>query len=510
MRPIAPICVSFATPSGTKRVRLRTPETDDELAEYVEILTGIRFPRTSCCAEHTPPFQAFADAFFARSAQAIWLASRGFGGKTFMLSTLGYVEQLALGADVSILGGTGEQAKRVHDAQDRLWGHARAPTYLLKDGRRTARETELEWREGGEVTQTSKSTVLMASSASVRGPHPQRLRIDEADEVDLRLLDSALGQTMRNPSKPSVDTQTVFSSTHHYPDGTVTELLKRATEAGFPVYRFCYRCNLKRHNPETGLAEGWLDMADVERKRAEIPAAMWDAEYEVQEPSFEGRAIVTELVDWTFDATLGDYPHRPGHYYELEPPALGGRYTHGADWAQERDMTVILTLRADTMPRRIVAYEAANREPYPQLVDRLNRRQKRYSGKVLHDETGLGRVVKDLLTVPAEGLWLAGRVRNELLSEYIGSIEQGEIKGPLLRHPWHEHRFVKLKDLYGTGHPPDSVIAGALARRAVGRYVTGESVSMTDLASGDDAMPMRSSPYGGERGNQANNPYGAW
>jgi hypothetical protein len=51
----------------------------------------------------------------------------------------------------------------------------------------------------------------MASQKSIRGPHPQRLRIDEADDVALGLLDAAMGQPM---SKPGIAKQTVFSGTH--------------------------------------------------------------------------------------------------------------------------------------------------------------------------------------------------------------------------------------------------------------------------------------------------------
>ena len=42
------------------------------------------------------------------------------------------------------------------------------------------------------------------------------------------------------------------------------------------------------------------------RKRAEITAQMWRTEFDLQEPSAEGRAIDPEAVEWAFDAALGE------------------------------------------------------------------------------------------------------------------------------------------------------------------------------------------------------------
>ena len=83
-----------------------------------------------------------------------------------------------------------------------------------------------------------------ASTRAVRGPRPSRLRIDEADELDIRILDAALGQTM---ARPGTAAQTVLSSTHHYPDGRMTEARRRASQRGWPVIQWYYRFTL--HTP---------------------------------------------------------------------------------------------------------------------------------------------------------------------------------------------------------------------------------------------------------------------
>ena len=141
-----------------------------------------------------------------------------------MLALLGLTEALTLKADVNILGGSGEQSRRVHEAMARLWSAPGAPLELLKS-EPGKRETKLRF---GNVVQA-----LMASQASVRGPHPQRLRLDEVDEMDLSILDASMGQTMSTQGVPA---QTVISSTHQNPDGTMSEILKRAASKGWPVF----------------------------------------------------------------------------------------------------------------------------------------------------------------------------------------------------------------------------------------------------------------------------------
>jgi hypothetical protein len=212
----------------------RPPKNDDELWWSVRATWGVQIPRVRVCSHHDTPFEAFSHAYFARDPQAMWLGSRGFSGKTFTLSLLGLTEMCFLGAFVSVLGGSGAQALRVQESMNELWYADSAPRHLLKKAP-TKYDTEL--------TNEGKARTLMASQTSVRGPHPSRLRIDEIDEADLEIIQAALGQTMRRKSKVAgvgvIDTNTVFSSTHTYPDKTVTYFKKDFQEKGFPVFSWC-------------------------------------------------------------------------------------------------------------------------------------------------------------------------------------------------------------------------------------------------------------------------------
>ena len=405
---------------------------------------------------------------------SVWKASRGLGGKSYLLALLGLTEAATLKANVNILGGSGEQSENVHNYCQAFWGYESAPSGLLvSDPAR--RHTQLAW--GNAIK------ALTASQRSVRGPHPQRLRLDEIDEMDLAIFDAAMGQTMEGDT--GIATQTVASSTHQYADGTMTEVIKRAREKGWPVYEWCYKETM----------QGWLSEAEVERKRAEVTAAMWSVEYDLQEPSPEDRAIQPAAAEAMFDAALGSYKGSSGEYIEVEPPAfvckkcgldakqgeglkcpgcghdviIPAQYATGADWGKKKDWTIIITNRTDVRPVRLVAFERCGRLPWPIMVEKFDSQVKRYGSRAAHDGTGLGTVVDDLLSVAATSFTMVGRARADLLSNYIKAIENGEYKSPMITFMHNEHKYASVDDIYGSGHLPDSIAAGALAWLAGGQ-----------------------------------------
>lgn len=366
-----------------------------------------------------------------------------------MLATLGQTEMVLLGADVTILGGSGAQSASVHAYMQKGWNAVRAPRRLLASD---PSKYETMLTNGGHVR------ALMASQTSARGPHPQRMRLDECDEMNLAILDAALGQPMSSDVVPA---QTVLSSTHHNADGTMTEILKRSKTQGFPVFEWCWKETLQPH--------GWLTQAEVDRKRLEVPASMWQSEYDLQEPSPESRAIIPEAVEKFFDPSLGEVEGTAGQYYEFEAPVPEATYATGADWARDVNWTIIVTFRTDVIPNRMVAFYRDGRKPWPQMVAAFDRQVTRFPGNACHDETGLGNVVGDLLEVYATGVDLVGRSRSDLFWDYIGAIEHEELRAPRVAYMYGEHKYLKNDDLYGGGHPPDSFVAGALARKAAGR-----------------------------------------
>ncbi len=441
----------FPTPQRQVAVSSTSgPQTEDELRDFVFRTWGAEIPDEVVCECHTTPWRAFADAYFAKHPVSIWKASRGYGGKSFLLALLGLTEAVALGSDVNILGGSFEQSSNVLTYASKWWGLGSAPTHLLRS-EPGAKETRLVF--GNRIR------ALMASQRSVRGPHPQRLRLDEIDEMDLRILEAAQGQPM---TTGGILKQTVMSSTHQYADGTMTKILNRAAENGWPVYEWCYRENMEPH--------GWLSNVEVETKKNEVTQGMWDAEYELQEPSPENRAIDTDAVKAMFLRELGVFTGEIGEYIEIEPPERFGLYSTGADWGKKTHFTVIVTVRGDCNPARLVAYERRRREPWPMMVGRFDQRLDRYGGLAAHDATGIGDVVADLIKHSVKDVIMAGRNRADLLSEYIAAVERGEYVAPFITAIEREHRLASTDDVYSSAqqfHLPDGIAAMALAHRAL-------------------------------------------
>jgi hypothetical protein len=420
--------------------------TDEELYEYTLNTLGVVIPRRAVKSGHVSPFTAYADAYFAKHPVAVWLGARGLAGKTFMMAALGWVEAVTLRANVSILGGSADQSEKVLDYLTSFWYRPGAPLAALASEPST-RRVQLIWG--------NKIRALTASQKQARGGHPQRLRLDEADEMDWKLLQAVMGQPM---AYGGIDSQTVISSTHHYPEGTMTKVLELAREKGWPVYQWGY--------PETLEPHGWLSRYQLERKRQELTAEMWRVEVEMGEPSTEGRAMMEEKVEAMFagpEIAVDENEER-----EFELPLERGTYATGADWGQTTDYTEIATFRTDVRPFRLVAYRFMRRRPYPEMVAKLDERLARYPGEAAHDYTGVGRV-GEFLQNPVEDVTMVGRVRQDLFLNYILAVEREELRCPRIGRLYRQHKFCRAKDLYGHGedwHPPDGVVACAMAYKA--------------------------------------------
>lgn len=491
------------------------PRTPEELHEYMRETWGIGIPNEQVCADHVAPFEAFCHAYFARSPICVWHASRGFGGKSALLAALAVAEAAMLGAGVTILGGSAEQSRRVHaymegrdsNLADAYWNAPHAPRNLLKSAL-TAYRTSL--KNGGWIH------ALAGSARSVRGVHPARLRCDEIDEMDLHIFDAAMGQPM---GLPGIASQIVASSTHQHPEGTMTEVLRRAAANGWPIFSWCYR--------ETQAGEfGWLSDPEVDRKRSTVTVAMWETEYELQEPTAEGRAFDTESVEAMFSSELGEYEGAQGetHVFEVptweldpdwpKPPKwlqglekpearqcrssrrwrmkhleagqhaeydewlakckkvksrIKSSYAAGADWGKKQDHTVLWVIRTDCRPMRFVAFSNMRRMPYPQMFGQFNDLVARFDAVAAHDALGVGTAAEDYMEMPTIDYKMVGQQRKDLFSDYIVAVEDRAIRCPRIVYAYTEHRYTKHDDLWGTGHPPDSVVAAAMAWHAAGR-----------------------------------------
>lgn len=434
----------------------RLPQDDDELWWTVFGLWGYRIPRQRVCPGHVAPFEAFAEAYFAREPASIWKASRGLGGKSRTLAVLGLTEAALLGIEVTVLGGSGGQSKNVHDATKDAWGWHAAPRSLLT---RPPTTFDTVLRNGGHMR------TLTASQTSVRGPHPPRLRMDEIDEMDQAILDAALGQPMEQTNQQGlvIPTQTVMSSTHQYPDKTMSEMIRRAKSQGFPVHEWCYK---ETSNP----VDGWLTQKGIQRARSVVSEHMWKTEYDLQEPSFGNRAIDTDAVERCFDAALGEFT---GDRMVVADYQEGRHYITAVDWAKSQDQTIIGTFDTTDRPWRCVAWRKVNKLPWPVLVGVAVTQWRMYGDRFVHDATGVGSFAHDEIRAQVtsgeftkvKGVVMGGgRERDAFYNDYIAAIEHDDLRYPRITYAYDEHRYVTPEDLFtGKGHAPDSVVMGALA-----------------------------------------------
>lgn len=441
---------------------LREPQTDDELYLVVKGMWGVSIPRHTCGNPgHTAPFTAFADAYFGRNGSIVlWHGSRGLSGKSFTLSTLGLTKAYLKGADANLLGGSLAQSTNIHEHMRTMQTYRNAPSYMIE----TESKTEIR------LSNRARIRPLTASQKTVRGPHPPFLILDEIDEMDLDILDAALGQPMpqKNYRGEILAPYTVMCSTWQNPQGTFTEIKRRFEERGLPIVQWCYQCSA---NP----IDGWLTQETIEAKKAEIPAEMWRTEYELGEPAIGNRAFDHEAIERTFNlpfTPIRQEVSKDFEEYVFEEPQGGASYVVGADWGKEQDKTVITVLRHDTEKITLAYYARMNRRPYPFMVGYFNRAMQAYRGGGIHDGTGVGTAVTDLVDERAWGFKMVGEKRAAMLTEYVAAVENDLFSFPRIPTMYTAHKYAQVGDLYSSAseyHLPDEVCSAALCKVLIKR-----------------------------------------
>lgn len=436
------------------------PQTDAELLLAIELLFGYRFPTKSVCPGHTAPGTAICDAYFARSPFAVWLASRGFGGKSTALGALTLMELIA-GMDIITLGGSAQQSARVLEVMNKGWDHRALYEVQGKTVELAAPLWALKKRPNTEQTQTiwnNRARALAASETSVRGEHPQRLRLDEVDAMDMRTYNSAQGMPL---DSADFQHQTVASSTRQNSGGTMDQVMEWAEEQGYPVAIWCYRENMISNG-------GFITEEQLERKRKSVPAKMFLIEFENQEPASEGKLFEKAVLDEFFNKDLGQVDDQIGEELYFEEYEEEGEYVVAADWARDNDFTVISVWRYDTSPARLVAWNRTHKEPFPAMVEMFNQMADKYPGSTIHDATGIGKVIEDMIEAPGTVHFnIGGSTRTKLISNYVTAVEQGQLQAPVIKSMLKEHRQVTTKVYKGGEHLPDTVCSAALANAVI-------------------------------------------
>lgn len=175
------------------------------------------------CAGHCAPAEFLEAWCFDPPPMSLVIGPRG-GGKSYLSALHTHVESMVnrrLGT--RILGGSMSQSEQIYNALSEF--HA-GPTVMSRLTKQAA-----EYRVTGATV-----AILAATPTSVRGPHVARLKLDEVDEIEDDIRDSAFGMCM---AKRGIPAAAMMTSTWHRVGGPMSQLIDRARGGDFPLYTFC-------------------------------------------------------------------------------------------------------------------------------------------------------------------------------------------------------------------------------------------------------------------------------
>ena len=216
--------------------QLTAPGSMKALQRYIETYLGLHVPSKRLCEGHRSPMDYLWYAYSGdmrgirnrskgKIGDCIVWANRG-GGKTLLAAVLTLLDSLFKpGCETRILGGSGEQARRMYEYLAHFISGAftaQIEGALLK--------TRCLFKNGSRVE------VLTQSTTSVRGQHVQKLRCDELELFDADVFSAAHFTTH---STETIRAAMELLSTMHRPYGLMRKVVRQAAERGTPVFQWC-------------------------------------------------------------------------------------------------------------------------------------------------------------------------------------------------------------------------------------------------------------------------------
>jgi len=224
--------------------------------------------------EHTAPFKFVADILLDRVRDYIVWANRS-GSKSYLAGLITWVRSsFNPKVETTILGGSFEQSEKSYKAMMDFWkSTGLQDAYLAVE----PRKSEMLWKNGSLVS------VLTASTKSTRGPHSQKLILDEIDEMDDEVYKAALSIPQ---SKFDIKASIGKLSTNHKTGGVMDNALEKATNGGgIKIYKWCvfdaiesckdYSCSTCKLSPycpgkQMKTANGYYKIEDFIQKLYEL------------------------------------------------------------------------------------------------------------------------------------------------------------------------------------------------------------------------------------------------
>lgn len=263
-------------------------DNSEELLDFIEAFWGLHIPRVAICPGHCSPADYVTTAFFEDGLNSICWANRG-GGKTFNGALVTWLDSVFKpGCETKILGGSGEQSLRMYE---HIRSFITLPFQHLVDGEVLRTRTHLK--------NGSNMQILTASMKSVRGPHPQKLKLDEIDEFEDDIYEAAL---LIPKSARGIKASVQIYSTMHKPYGLMNRVVTEAAESGYRLFKWCVMDVLEQcvnRDCETcdlwedcegraRNADGYYPIEDAISHKRKVSRQTWEAEMLCKMPSLEG------------------------------------------------------------------------------------------------------------------------------------------------------------------------------------------------------------------------------
>jgi hypothetical protein len=272
------------TPPATPEVDLRNvrPKTTRKLRDWIRNYTGIHIPDKAVCHDHQSPWECFEAIHLKRPSIALILGARG-SGKSFLSALDTHLtSRWDPEHGTRILGGSKAQSIQIYQAlrdialrhEGKKGGDADAIAKLRKDGATYVNGSEVE--------------ILAASPTSVRGPHVPSLKLDEVDEMDTDIRESAMGMCLgrkadRKKKREKVDASVVMTSTCHRVHGPMSKLIAQAEAGAFPLYTMCVFEVLERCpeglEPKAKRSNGHYPIDSLIQKLKTTSTRVFEADY---------------------------------------------------------------------------------------------------------------------------------------------------------------------------------------------------------------------------------------
>ncbi|MCW4050805.1 MAG: hypothetical protein NWE89_13825 [Candidatus Bathyarchaeota archaeon] len=205
-------------------------KTDLDVTEFLAALQIAIVGTKRLCGnpEHVPQFRPVSDVLREAVTYYVIWACRS-GSKTFLYGGLdSWVKSCSRAHyETKLLGGSKDQSLLSYRAMRRFRDETDPDDSRLDGDLLQSRATFLN---GSEVS------ILAASMAMVRGPHPQSLKLDEVDEIDEEVYEAALSQPMENFGYR--DSLGMFSTNHNVM-GQMDKALANAKKHKHAIYKYC-------------------------------------------------------------------------------------------------------------------------------------------------------------------------------------------------------------------------------------------------------------------------------